>query len=84
MKNALKPLADPVVLPFRRPRVVQIECQDNIEFMLGLKKNSMHLIVTSPPYNIGKSYESRAPNEDYVKSRPTVTPFSRPIPTPFR
>ncbi len=36
-----------------------IECTDNLEFMRGLKKESMHLIITSPPYNIGKEYEKK-------------------------
>jgi len=31
-----------------------LECQDNLAFMDTLKSASMHLIVTSPPYNIGK------------------------------
>jgi DNA modification methylase len=32
-------------------------CKDNLAFMAGLPTESMQLIVTSPPYNIGKSYE---------------------------
>jgi DNA modification methylase len=36
-----------------------IECADNIAFMRRLADESMMLIVTSPPYNIGKSYERR-------------------------
>ncbi len=35
-----------------------IECQDNLEFMAGLDDGVSKLIVTSPPYNLGKSYES--------------------------
>ena len=35
-----------------------IECQDNLEFMAGLDDGIFKLIVTSPPYNLGKSYES--------------------------
>ena len=31
-----------------------MECRDNIEFMRDLPAGSMKLIVTSPPYNIGK------------------------------
>jgi len=34
--------------------------QDNLAFMRPLRDNSMQLIVTSPPYNIGKSYEVRS------------------------
>ena len=49
-----------------------MECQDNIEFMRGLPDGSMKLIVTSPPYNIGKEYEERAPLESYVRSQEQV------------
>ena len=34
-------------------------CEDNLSFMRPLKSGSMQLIVTSPPYNIGKAYERR-------------------------
>ena len=47
-------------------------CQDNIEFMAGLPDGSMKLIVTSPPYNIGKLYEERGPLDSYVKGQARV------------
>ena len=47
-------------------------CQDNIEFMRDLPDGSMNLIVTSPPYNIGKSYEKRSPMEEYLRSQGRV------------
>ena len=47
-------------------------CQDNIEFMRDLPDGSMKLIVTSPPYNIGKSYERRSPMEDYLQDQERV------------
>ncbi len=47
-------------------------CQDNIEFMRDLPDGSMKLIVTSPPYNIGKSYEKRSPMEDYLQDQERV------------
>ncbi len=46
-----------------------IACQDNLGFMRPLPDGSMKLIVTSPPYNIGKSYERRAPLDAYVASQ---------------
>ena len=49
-----------------------IACQDNIEFMRGLPDGSMKLIVTSPPYNIGKLYEERAPLTRYVRGQALV------------
>jgi adenine-specific DNA-methyltransferase len=49
-----------------------IECADNIDFMRNLPKESMKLIVTSPPYNIGKSYERRHSLENYLESQKQV------------
>jgi adenine-specific DNA-methyltransferase len=47
-------------------------CQDNLNFMRQLKRESMQLIVTSPPYNIGKAYESRSPLAAYVDGQAQV------------
>lgn len=51
---------------------VSIAAKDNLEFMRPLASGSIKLIVTSPPYNIGKSYERRTPLEDYVQSQAQV------------
>jgi adenine-specific DNA-methyltransferase len=47
-------------------------CQDNLAFMRPLKSETMQLIVTSPPYNIGKSYEARTSLNAYVQSQAQV------------
>jgi len=47
-------------------------CEDNLRFMEGLADESMKLIVTSPPYNIGKDYEKKAPLEAYVRQQEAV------------
>lgn len=47
-------------------------CQDNREFMRPMASGAMQLIVTSPPYNIGKKYESRSPLDAYVASQADV------------
>ncbi|MGH6948863.1 MAG: hypothetical protein ACREDZ_16150, partial [Kiloniellales bacterium] len=49
-----------------------ISCEDNLQFMRPLASGSMKLIVTSPPYNIGKSYESRAPLASYVSEQEKI------------
>jgi adenine-specific DNA-methyltransferase len=49
-----------------------MECMDNLEFMRDLPNASMRLIVTSPPYNIGKAYERRKQLESYVSSQAQV------------
>lgn len=57
------------VIPFRKKLTASIECMGNIEYMRSLPKESMHLIVTSPPYNIGKSYERRTTLDVYIEEQ---------------
>lgn len=38
--------------------IVNIACEDNLQYMKKFSNECMKLIVTSPPYNIGKEYES--------------------------
>ena len=44
------------------------ECKDALEFMNGISDNSVKLIITSPPYNIGKEYEVRKKIEEYLNN----------------
>lgn len=46
-----------------------IACQDNLKFMRTLEDESIDLIVTSPPYNIGKEYETRKSQEVYLEEQ---------------
>jgi adenine-specific DNA-methyltransferase len=47
-------------------------CEDNISFMRPLPNESMKLIVTSPPYNIGKKYERRVSLDLYLEEQSKV------------
>lgn len=49
-----------------------IACEDNLRFMAKLPDGAMKLIVTSPPYNLGKSYERREPLDAYLESQREV------------
>lgn len=49
-----------------------MRCEDNLSFMSKLATGSMKLIVTSPPYNIGKEYERRSSLERYVQHQSAV------------
>jgi adenine-specific DNA-methyltransferase len=49
-----------------------MSCEDNLEFMRPLESGSIQLIVTSPPYNIGKKYESKSPLDHYVRTQARV------------
>jgi adenine-specific DNA-methyltransferase len=66
-------LAFAPVLPWKsRSAATVLEHMDNLEFMRPLTDRSVKLIVTSPPYNLGKSYESRSTVEEYVASQAQV------------
>jgi adenine-specific DNA-methyltransferase len=45
---------------------VAIYCQDCIEGMQKLPDGLVNLAITSPPYNIGKEYESLIETSDYI------------------
>jgi len=47
----------------------RLECINNIDFMRDLPSESMKLIVTSPPYNIGKAYETRTELDAYIEDQ---------------
>lgn len=51
---------------------VNIDCADNLDFVATLPNESMQLVVTSPPYNIGKSYEARISLERYLEEQAAV------------
>lgn len=54
------------------------EQKDALAFCKSLPSNSVNLIVTSPPYNIGKEYESKVSIEAYIsKLLPMLEEFER-------
>lgn len=49
-----------------------IACKDNLAFMREYKDEAFKLIVTSPPYNLGKEYEGKAPLDTYLATQERV------------
>ena len=47
-------------------------CSDNLAFMRKLSDGSMKLIVTSPPYNVGKDYETKTSIDDWLRAQQSV------------
>lgn len=47
----------------------EIVCENNLRFIHKLDDESMNLIITSPPYNIGKAYEVRQEREKYIEDQ---------------
>lgn len=43
-----------------------IACSDTLAFTRNLPTSFFRLILSSPPYNIGKAYEQQVPIEDYL------------------
>ena len=48
---------------------VDVVCKDNLKYMHGLDNESIQLIVTSPPYNLGKEYERRKSMNIYIEEQ---------------
>ena len=52
---------------------IVIECRDNLQFMSNLPDGLFKLIVTSPPYNLGKTYEKkRLSTDEYIDGQTRV------------
>jgi len=63
------PDMDPVSTPVPDPVV---DCADNIDFMRKIPDGTFKLIVTSPPYAIGKAYDVKTDLDGYVESQRKV------------
>lgn len=61
----------PGVISRRGLRVEMARC-DNKQFLGKIQDESVQLVVTSPPYNIGKSYEKTTPLDHYVAAQAQV------------
>ncbi len=56
----------------RKTNDVVLKCQDNLEFLQSQPSEKFKLVVTSPPYNIGKSYETRSSLDQYLADQKKV------------
>jgi adenine-specific DNA-methyltransferase len=54
------------------PARVNIACESNLRFLSAIPDEAFKLIVTSPPYNIGKAYETRASLAQYLDEQRQV------------
>jgi len=51
---------------------IVLHCGDAKQFVAGLPNESAKLIVTSPPYNIGKRYETKVDIREYLRGQQSV------------
>ena len=56
----------------RHDRAPVLACEDNLSFLRRLPEASVKLVVTSPPYNLGKGYEAMTSLEAYVEAQRRV------------
>ena len=47
-------------------QAIKIHCGDALRLLQGIPRQSVDLIVTSPPYNLGKAYENKTSLERYL------------------
>ena len=66
------PSAAEPAAPAPAPARPVIACEDNRSFLARLPAGSVRLVVTSPPYNIGKSYERRESLESWLAGQRDV------------
>lgn len=56
----------------------QYICTDAAAFSSSLPDRTVQLVITSPPYNIGKEYETRTSIEEYIqRMKPCLAEFVR-------
>lgn len=60
------------ILELNIDKDIRIACEDNLDFVRKLSDESMKLIVTSPPYNIGKIYEEKISLENYIQRQTRI------------
>lgn len=49
-----------------------LACEDNLVFMRQFSDEAVHLVVTSPPYNLGKHYEHKTSIDAYLDAQARV------------
>jgi len=54
-------------VPYHEDDSCILFCGDTLKLQKRLPQHVFHTVITSPPYNIGKEYESIKPLEDYIE-----------------
>ena len=70
MKQAKELDTAPLAFPSNNRPI--LACEDNLSFMGKLADEKFKLIVTSPPYNIGKEYEGKISLDAYLSMQEQV------------
>lgn len=59
----------------RRSTSIRLEIQDAFKFLAKLKPGTVDLIVSSPPYCMGKEYDTSANIEDFIADHEKLAPL---------
>ncbi len=60
------------MVDLRQDHAVEMRAEDSLIFLRNLPDSSMKLIVTSPPYNLGKKYETKRSLDSYVAEQASI------------
>ncbi len=59
-------------IKFNYPKESEVYCGDALKYLEKFPEKKFDLIITSPPYNVGKSYEVKDTIERYLKSQEEI------------
>ena len=60
------------VTKFDFPSESKVYCGDSLAYLRKFGEKKFDLIITSPPYNVGKSYEVKETIEKYLKTQEAI------------
>jgi adenine-specific DNA-methyltransferase len=67
-----------IVSSFDKKADVVLRCGDALEFLRTIPDKAVSLIISSPPYNIGKEYEKKTAIEEYLeRQKPVISELYR-------
>ena len=68
MKKVKEPLFD-IIKPNINHQIIE---GDSLIVLKSFEEGKFDLIITSPPYNIGKSYETKTSIEEYLSTQESI------------
>lgn len=80
--NLLDPQTPSIVETFQPTERFALLCEDTLEACRTLPPKTFSLILTSPPYNIGKQYEKQTSIEEYMAWQKQILEALIPLLTP--
>jgi adenine-specific DNA-methyltransferase len=57
------------------PSRFELSCQDAVEFLSSIEPSSIDLIVSSPPYFMGKEYDTSVRIDDFIDAHRMMAPL---------